>query len=279
MRTGLKIRRAWKIFRAVLAGYLLILLLLMIFENSLIFMPAKYPLGDWNADARVEDADFVAADGTRLHGWYLHHERPRAIVLHAHGNAGNLTHRLDVMQRIHEQADASVMLFDYRGYGRSQGSPNEQGILQDARAARDWLAQRAGVEPTDIVLMGRSLGGAVAVDLATAGGARALVLESTFTSLPDVAAVHYPWAPVRLLLRTRLDSLAKIASYDGPLLMSHSEADEIVPFELGKRLFERATTANKRLLTIEQRGHNDPQPDWYYDELEAFLRQLGNTSE
>ncbi len=279
MPTASKFRTAWRVLRAILVGYLLILLLLMIFENSLIFLPAKYPIGDWSPDLPVEDADFVAADGTRLHGWYLHHERPRAVILHAHGNAGNLTHRLDVMQRIHSQADASVMLFDYRGYGRSQGSPSERGVLEDARAARDWLAQRAGIGTDEVVLMGRSLGGAVAVDLAVDGGARALVLESTFTSLPDVAAVHYPWVPVRLLLRTRLDSLAKIARYDGPLLMSHGEADEIVPFELGKQLFDRAATGDKRLLTIRQRGHNDPQPDWYYDELEAFLEQLDPAAE
>ena len=271
-------RKAWRITRVLLVSYLLILLVLMIFEESLIFLPAKYPAGNWTPPAAVEDAEFAAADGTRLHGWYLHHENPRAVVLHAHGNAGNLTHRFDVMQRIHGQLDASVMLFDYRGYGRSDGSPNEQGILQDARAARDWLARRAGVQTADIVLMGRSLGGAVMVDLAVTEAPRGLVLESTFTSLPDVAAVHYPWAPVRLLLRTRLDSLEKIASYDGPLLMSHGEADEIVPFALGKQLFDRATTANKRLLTIRERGHNDPQPDWYYDELGAFLGQLEPTA-
>ena len=270
---------AWKITRAVLVPYLVVLLLLMIFEESLIFLPAKYPVGNWEPDLPVEDADFLAADGTRLHGWYLHQENPRAVILHAHGNAGNLTHRIDVMHRLHEQLAASVMMFDYRGYGRSEGSPNEQGILQDTRAARDWLVRRAGVQPTGIVLMGRSLGGAVMVDLAAKDGARGLVLESTFTSVPDVAAFHYPWAPVRWLIRTQLDSLTKIARYHGPLLMSHGQADEIVPFELGKRLFDSAPTTNKKMLTIHRHGHNHPQPDWYYDELDAFFDQLNGQAQ
>jgi hypothetical protein len=118
------------------------------------------------------------------------------------------------------------------------------------------------------------MGAGVAVDLAAADGAVGLVLESAFTSLPDVAAVHYPWMPVRLLMRTRLDSLAKIASYHGPLLQSHADADEIVPIELGRRLFEAANEP-KRFIVIEGGGHNDPQSEGYYSELAEFLESLG----
>jgi len=259
----------------VLVAYLALLLFLMFFEESLIFVPAKYPDGDFQPPGLAfEDAHFTAADGTRLHGWYLERRDAIAVLLFAHGNAGNLTHRADVLRVLHQHLPATVMIFDYRGYGRSEGTPTEEGILQDARAARAWLARRAGIAEAQIVLLGRSLGGAVMVDLATRDGARALILEGTFTSLPDVGAYHYPWAPVRLLMRTRLDSLAKIGNYHGPLLQSHGDADRIVPYELGRRLHDAVPGAAKKFLRIPAGDHNDPQPGWYYDELRAFLRGL-----
>jgi fermentation-respiration switch protein FrsA (DUF1100 family) len=265
---------AWRLVRGALIAYLLFLLLLMIFEESLIFFPSPYPEGNWQpAGLSVEDAWFQASDGTRLHGWYVAHEEPRAVVLFCHGNAGNITDRAETLEVLHQQVGVSVLIFDYRGYGRSEGRPDEPGVLADARAARAWLAERAGVGQEDIVLMGRSLGGAVAVDLAAKDGARALVLESTFTSIPDMAAYHYPWLPVRPLIRTRLDCLAKIADYHGPLLQSHGDADTIVPYRFGQRLFDAANQP-KRFVTIPGRDHNHPQNQAYYEALIAFLDEL-----
>jgi len=122
-------------------------------------------------------------------------------------------------------------------------------------------------------MMGRSLGAAVAVDLAVEDGARALVLESTFTSVPDVAAHYYPWLPVRYLMRTRLDSASKIGRYHGPLLQSHGDADTILPIEYGRRLFEAANQP-KRFITLSGCDHNDPQPFEYFDELKSFFEEL-----
>lgn len=247
---------------------------LMICEESLIFFPLRYPEGDWEPEwLTFEDAWFPSADGVRLHGWYAGHEQARAVVLFCHGNAGNVTHRAQRLHALHELVGASVLIFDYRGYGRSEGKPDEPGLLADARAARTWLARRAGVAERDVVLMGRSVGGAVAVDLAASDGARALVLESTFTSLPDMAAYHYPWLPVRRFLRTRFDSLAKIADYHGPLFQSHGDADTIVPYHFGRRLFDAANQP-KRFLTIPGGDHNDPQDRAYYASLIAFLDGL-----
>ncbi len=252
---------------------LILALLLMFFERSLIFFPSAE--GQWQPDwLAYEDAWFEAEDGVRLHGWFLPHENPRAVVLFAHGNAGNLTHRTLTVAQLRKRHGVSLLVFDYRGYGRSAGQPDEPGILADARAARLWLAQRAGVAEADIVLMGRSLGGGVAVDLAARDGARGLILESTFTSLPDVAAVHYRWLPVHWLMRTRLDSLSKIASYHGPLLQSHGDADRIIPYALGKRLFDTAPSTKKRFVTIPHGDHNDPQSPEYDQALDAFLDEL-----
>jgi len=268
------VRLLLRVLRWAAIGYLVVLGVMMFFEESLIFFPARYPEGDWQPEGLVfKDAWFQSADGTRIHGWYLPHERPRAVVLYCHGNAGNVSHRADILQILHESVGVSVLAFDYRGYGRSEGKPSEAGILADARAARAWLAQRAGVAPGRVVLMGHSLGGAVAVDLAADDGARALVVEGGFTSLPDVAAYHYPWLPVRWAMRTRLDAAGKIAAYRGPLLQSHGTADTIVPYRLGRRLFEAANEP-KQFVTLPDLDHNDPQPVEYYRALVAFLDEL-----
>lgn len=264
----------WKIVRYGLVLYLIMLLYLMWFEEALIFYPFRYPNGDWNPPGLAfEDAWFEAADGTKLHGWYIPHDKPQAAVVFAHGNAGNLSWRAPIMQQFHEEADVAILIFDYRGYGRSSGSPNEEGILQDARAARDWLAEKEGIPPEEVVLMGRSLGGGVMVDLAAKDGAKALILESTFTSLPDVAANVYPFVPVRWLMRNRLDSFSKISDYHGPLLLSHGTSDEIIPFSQGKRLFEAANEP-KDFFEIPAAGHNDPQPDQWYVRIREFLKQV-----
>jgi fermentation-respiration switch protein FrsA (DUF1100 family) len=257
-----------------LIAYLVVLLILMLLEEKLIFFPTKYPAGDWHpAGLPVQDAEFHAADGTRLHGWYLPHEDPRAVVLFCHGNAGNVTHRADVLRMLHRVVGVSVLILDYRGYGRSEGSPSEGGILADARAARTWLAEREAVDPRDVVLLGRSLGGAVVVDLAAEDGARALVLESTFTSITDLAAHYYPWVPVRWLVRTRLDAAGKIAAYKGPLLQSHGDADSIVPFPFGVRLFDAANEP-KEFITLHGQDHNDMPKIAYYEALIEFLDGL-----
>ena len=248
-------------------------------DDHLVYQPARYPFGKWAPPGLIhEDAWFKSADGTRLHGWYCPHSQPRAIVLVAHGNAGNLTYDFGMMRLLQERLGATSMIFDYRGYGRSDGKPTELGVLADARAARAWLAGKTGVAEREIVLLGRSLGGGVVVDLAANDGARGLILESTFTSLPDVATRLLPFVPVRSLMRNRLDSLAKIKAYHGPLLQSHGDADRLIPIEQGRRLFDAANEP-KRFVTIPGAGHNwTPTPE-YIAELDRFFTWLASTSE
>jgi fermentation-respiration switch protein FrsA (DUF1100 family) len=251
---------------------------MMAFENSLIYFPSVYPEGDWNPGGLAfEDAWFTAADGTKLHGWYLPCANPRAIVLFAHGNAGNLSHRRDFLELL-SGLNVAVLIFDYRGYGRSAGSPTEAGILQDARAARRWLAERAGAGEAEVVLFGESLGGAVMVDLAAKEGARGLVLLGTFTSLADVAAFHYPWLPVKLLMRSRLDSRTKIGGYHGPLLQVHGDADTIVPPRLAQALFDAANEP-KRLVLVPGADHNDPPTAQLRQALDEFLDEISRPAE
>jgi fermentation-respiration switch protein FrsA (DUF1100 family) len=252
----------------------MVVVIAMFLENSLIYFPVAYPGGDWKPSGLdFDDAWFHAADGTRLHGWYVPEKNARATVLFCHGNGGNITHRLDALKMLHQRVGASVLIFDYRGYGRSEGKPSEEGVLADARAARAWLAAREKIPEADVVLMGESLGGAVVVELAACDGARALVLESTFSSLCDVAAYHYPWLPVRWAMRSRFDAAGEIDDYHGPLLMAHGNADTIVPIELGRRLFEAANQP-KQFLVFPGHDHNDLMPVDFYDALASFLGRL-----
>jgi fermentation-respiration switch protein FrsA (DUF1100 family) len=183
----------------------------------------------------------------------------------------------DYLSELSRRHRLSIFVFDYRGYGRSEGSPNEAGILKDGVAARDWLAKRAAVAPTEVILMGRSLGGAVCIDIAANSGARGLILQNTFTSLPDVAAHIYWFLPVRLLMRNQYRSIEKITHYSGPVLQSHGNHDRVVPFALGEKLF-KAAPGTKRFFRIEGADHNDPEPETYWIAFEKFLLSLSPTN-
>jgi uncharacterized protein len=254
------------------ATYGILAACLMYLENAMIYFPSRYPEGDWHPQGlAVEDAWFHGAGGVQLHGWYVRGTKSKAYALFFHGNAGNITHRADILRRLVRDVGAATLIVDYRGYGRSDGKPREADILDDARHAQKWLMDREKISEKEIVLMGESLGGAVAVDLAAKTGARALVLICTFSSLPEVAACHYPVFPVRWLMRTRFDSAAKIKNYHGPLLMYHGATDSIVPIRFGKRLFEAANEP-KRFIEDPRHDHNDPLPDKFYDSLWQFLQ-------
>lgn len=264
-----------KIPRVFLIGYMAVCLMLMLWENRLIYPAPQYPReGTWDAKLfHATDVEFASADGTQLHGWYWDHPSPRAHLIYCHGNGdcvGYLGNYLGELSREHQ---LSIFVFDYRGYGRSAGSPAEQGILQDGRAARDWLANRAGIPPAEIVWMGRSLGGGVAVDVAAESGARGLILQNTFTSLPDVAARIYWFLPVRWLMRNQYRSVEKISHCNCPLLQSHGTADCIVPYALGAEL-HAAAIGSKQLYTIPNGDHNDPEPAGYSEEFAKFIAQL-----
>jgi len=243
-------------------------------DDYIVYQPAPYPQGNWKPENLVyEDVNFEAADGTKLNGWFCPAENPRAVVLFAHGNAGNVSHRIRRMKLFQGQLHVSTFYFDYRGYGRSEGLPSERGVLMDARAARKWLSERTGVPEREIVMAGESLGGAVAIDLAAKDGAAGLVLESTFTSLPDVASSLFPYTPARYLLRNRFDSISKIGQYEGPLLVFHGDADKLIPIEQSRKLLA-AAKGPKSMTTIPGEGHNwSPTPE-YMDQLDRFFTAL-----
>ncbi|HVR69813.1 MAG TPA: alpha/beta hydrolase [Vicinamibacteria bacterium] len=203
-----------------------------------------------------EDALLRTADGESLHGWWFAaRAAPRlGHLVHFHGNAGNISHRLAEAVAL-TAAGFDVLLFDYRGYGRSTGRPHEEGLYRDARAAVDWVARRPGVDPSRAFYLGESLGGAVALELALERPPRGLVLQSTFTGLRDMAREHYPLVPA-FLVPDGYPSLRRIAQLRAPLLVIHGGRDEIVPFVHGQRLFAAAPEP-KRFHPVTGAGHND----------------------
>lgn len=220
-----------------------------------------------DAGLRYEDVTLLSEDGVQLHAWWLPHQQPRAVILFCHGNAGTIADRLSTLKWLHGLGFATL-IFDYRGYGRSTGQPSEAGTYLDAEAAWQYLRAQ-GHDADEIVIMGRSLGAAVAAQLAARHTPAALVLESTFTSIPDLAAELYPLFPARALVRFRYDTLDRISAIEAPLLIVHSRDDEIIPFAHGKRLFA-AARAPKQFLEL-QGGHND---GIYVSGVDVYLRGL-----
>lgn len=242
-----------------------VVLVMAVFEEKLIFFPTSYPDGEWQvgevvrgSGCTLEDCFYAAEDGTRLHSWWCRPPEPTAtgpVILFFHGNAGNLSHRADFVLELAARVGAEVVAAGYRGYGRSDGKPSESGLYADARAAWEFITAERGVDPRRVVIFGKSLGGAVAVNLATETAPAGLIVESSFTSIPDMAARHYPFVP-RFLIRTRMESLAKVANIRCPLLVVHSKADRVVPFDLGRRLFEAAPQP-KTFYEVVGAGHNE----------------------
>jgi fermentation-respiration switch protein FrsA (DUF1100 family) len=220
-----------------------------------------------------ENVTLTTDDGVQLHGWWIPHAQPRATLLHLHGNAGNVSHRLELI-RIFHALGLAVFIFDYRGYGRSQGKPSEEGTRRDTLAAWRHLTKARQIPPERVVLHGQSLGAALAAWLAARQRPGALILESAFTSVPELAAELYPWLPARRLARFRYDTRAALATVRSPVLVIHSPQDEIIPYAHGQRLYE---TAGEPKAFLRLRGdHNTGfllSGREYVEGLDAFLRE------
>jgi fermentation-respiration switch protein FrsA (DUF1100 family) len=267
--------------RAVLRIAVLLLVLsavMLLLERKLIYFPQReHDLVPRDLGLAFDDLALTAEDGVRIHAWYLPPPgEARWTVLLAHGNAGNISHRLDRTLFLQSKLGAAVLLFDYRGYGRSEGSPDEEGTYRDARAAHRWLVEEKRVPRGRLVLFGESLGSAVALDLALSRPCRALVLESPFASVRAMARAVYPFLPLSALVRTRYENEAKAPRLRVPLLVLHGERDEIVPFAQGRRVFAAAPEP-KRFYAIPGAGHNDTYlvgGDAYWDAVRDFLETL-----
>ena len=266
-----------------LAGLLLSLgllnALLYFQQPAMVFVPYRALEAtprSWGLE--YEDVTFATSDGVRLHGWFIPSPGAQRVLLFFHGNAGNISHRGESIAIFH-RLGLNVFIFDYRGYGRSEGAPSEEGLYADALAAWRYLTETRGVQPQDIVGFGRSLGAAVAADLASRESPGALILESSFTSARDLAGAVLPLVSRLVVLRYDFDTVARMNSVRCPVLVLHSPEDEMIPFRLGEKVYQ---AANPPKAFVRMRGdHNSgfllSQPE-YERSLARFLaRDLAST--
>lgn len=269
----------WSAIQIALLVYLGLAAIIFFRQSSFVFQPEMdrgYGADPSDIGLEYTSLKLRTVDGETLDGWHVPPataREKRGLVLFLHGNAGNIGHRLDYVRMFHDLGLATLII-DYRGYGRSSGTPSEEGSYHDAEAAWQHATKVLGFAPGRIVIFGESLGGAVAAQLAEGNRPGALILASTFTSVPDLGADLYPWLPVRLLARIRYDTLARLSRIDCPLLVVHSRSDDVIPFAHGRRLFDAAGT-RKQFLEIDG-GHNEgfvfARKEWIR-EMDAFLRR------
>ena len=276
------VHKIWFIFLLIflLAGglYICILIILMVFQSRFIFFPGdEITTTPGEIDLSYETVYFETEDGVKLTGWFVPARSERGVVLFCHGNAGNISHRLESIQVFHDLG-LSTFIFDYRGYGRSEGKINEQGTYLDAKAAWRYLVQERQIEPASIIIFGRSLGGSIAAWLARESLPKALIIESSFTSIRNMASDMYPFLPIRLLLRYNYSTMDYLARVKCPVLIVHSRDDELIPFSHGQRLFE---TANDPKEFLEISGtHNEgfiESAEVYKGGLNSFLFVIQST--
>lgn len=254
-------------------------ILLYIFQPKLIFFPhAELEATPALISLNYEDVNLTTSDGEVLNAWWIPHPEPRATLLFLHGNAGNISHRLDSIHIFH-QLGLSVLIIDYRGYGKSTGTPSESGTYIDAETAWHYLIKEKNIESNNIIIFGRSLGGAVAVWLAEQHPSAGIIIESSFTSVADVGKHYYPYLPTNLLTRIKYPSIERIAKITTPMLFIHSKDDEIIPYRFGKQLFNHAlkeTTTTKSFLDIRG-GHNEGfliSEKQYSDGIDRFIADI-----
>lgn len=264
----------WNILIPVALAYAAVVALVFLFQSRLVYYPGigrEVTVTPQSYGLKFEPAEIRTADGETLQAWWVPAERPRGTVLLFHGNAGNISHRLDYLLMFNRLGH-STLIVDYRGYGRSSGTPSEDGTYRDAEAAWEYLRQARSVKQQDLVIAGESLGGGVATWLAAKVEPRALLLFSSFTSVNDLGAEIYWFLPVRLISRMGYDNLRNLERIRSPLFIAHSRDDEIVPYRHGRRLFDAAREPKEFL---EMRGgHNEgfvfARKEWVA-QLGAFL--------
>jgi uncharacterized protein len=243
------------ILSTVAATYLAVCAVIYAIQDRLVYYPSPdYRITPRDVGLAYEDLTLTTADGVTIAAWYVPRPAARTTALFCHGNAENLADLCQTIKSLH-RLRCNVLAFDYRGYGHSAGHPNEPGTYADADAAWRYLVETRGTPPAQIVIIGRSLGGAVAIDLAARHTPGALVLESTFTSLVDIGQREYPLLPVGLLCRNRYDSIKKVPAITCPKLFFRGTRDELIPPDNARRLFAAAAEPKEAIETPA--GHSD----------------------
>ena len=250
-------------------------LVIMWREDDFIYYPEReWAVRPEHYGLAAQDLYVQTQDLENLHAWFIRAPSEKAALLFFHGNAGNISHRIGKISPL-IAAGASVLLLDYRGYGKSSGHPSEEGLYRDAEAAYQELTVRQKIEPSKIFLFGESIGGAVAIDLAAQHPCAGVILEGTFSSVKDMAAILMPFLPMHFILKSKYDSISKIVGIKSPLLFIHGTDDEIVPYSQGQKLFAAATSP-KEFYSIPGAGHNDTYVragKTYFEKIIRFIEK------
>lgn len=261
----------------ILAGLGLVWLLLQAVGDRLIFRRSRtFRAGKEDTDLEFEDVEFCAEDGTGLHGWWFPNEDAKGALLVCHGNAGNVSDRIWIAEDL-QDIPLHIFIFDYRGYGKSDGYPSEKGTEKDVCAAWEVVREKLGADEENppIILYGRSLGGAVALQAASRFPVRGVILEGTFTSILEVGIRMYPWMFPKLVCRHPYRSDLRIASVRAPVMMAHSREDETIPFDMGEALYRRVP--NPQGFYILNGSHSDAgwqSSDAYAKGMREFISGL-----
>jgi len=254
--------------------YLTIILLIYLFQSRLVFKPKK-GLHKTPSSVGLAFKQFqaISSEGNRIHGWLVPADSADVTVLYCHGNAGNISDRLETIELFH-RLGINVVVFDYQGYGQSEGKPSEEATYEDASAARQFLIDELGVDEKKMIIMGRSLGGPVATRLAALYNPAALILESTFTSAVDLGSDMYPWLPIDWLLKFEYDTQRYLRQVDVPVFMAHSVDDDVVPFKHSQELFEIAKQPKMfvKMVGSHSMGFKDTGSK-YSKSLQRFLEK------
>ena len=257
---------------AAILVYVGFVILMFFFQRSLMYHPLDAHLDPKRFDLpEMSVIELVTEDGLKLQSWYKQAKQQQPTILFLHGNAGHIGYRSRKVKPL-LSTGYGLLLLSYRGYGSNPGKPTEEGLYLDAKAALKYL-QDQGIKPNSIVLYGESLGTGVAVETAQGRNLAGMILEAPFTSMADTASRHYPFMPVRKLLKDRYNSAEKIVTFQSPLLIIHGENDNIVPFELGRRLFDAANEP-KRFLPLKHAGHNDVYEYGVANQVISFLKKI-----
>ncbi len=258
----------------LLVAYVVFISVLSVFQSKLVYMPFKdLVVTPEVLPLEYESIYFKADDGTRLHSWYIPKKDAKTTLLFLHGNAGNISHRLDSIEIFHN-LNINVFIFDYRGYGNSDGKANEQNTYDDAKTAWDYLLKHKKIKPEDIIIFGRSIGGTIAAELATRVKAKGVILESTFTDIKELAGDMYPFIP-KQLIKFNYGVTQHLKNINSPTLIIHSEDDEVVAFKYGQKIYEDAKEPKTFVRINGDHDHGFMESEEVYvPALEKFLKTL-----
>jgi fermentation-respiration switch protein FrsA (DUF1100 family) len=271
--TGLPLQ-SMKIILSIAAALLILFLFIRLLEYKSLYFPfSRIEATPAELNLNYENIAVTARDGIEISGWFVPAVKPRATILFCHGNGGNISHRLEKI-KMFNFLNLNVLIFDYRGYGKSKGRPSENGLYLDAEAVYEYLVNKRNISPRKIIAYGESLGGSVAVDLAERREMGGVIIEEGFTSVGDMAKKILPWIPA-FIYKSEFDALRKVKNIKSPILIFHSTDDEVVPFEQGRRLFDEAPEP-KEFVRLKG-GHNNAflvSQELFMGKIDSFVNRL-----